>query len=139
VFGNALHLGRAILNLTDNAVRYPAAGSSIEVSVARAGEFGLVRVRDRGWGIPAADLQHIFQPCYRAEPARACDTGGPGLGLAIVEQALHTHVDRVEEVSTIDEGSTFDSYVPLAPGSIPGQPPGWRAFTVPIAPLARSA
>jgi two-component system, OmpR family, sensor kinase len=117
VAANPLHLRRAILNLTDNAVRYSAAETTVEVSVSRHDGSGVVRVRDRGCGIPAADLPPIFEPFYRADPARARDTGGSGLGLAIVEQVVHAHGGRVEVVSTPDNGSTFALHLPLAHAS----------------------
>ncbi|MBE2319098.1 HAMP domain-containing histidine kinase [Solirubrobacter sp. CPCC 204708] len=78
-------LDRAVGNLLDNAAKYSPAGSVVDVRL-RDGE---LTVRDRGPGIPAADLPHVFDRFYRADAARG--RPGSGLGLAIVRQVAETH------------------------------------------------
>lgn len=112
VRGSALHLGRAILNLTQNAIRYSPSSSNIEVLLRRANGHAVLSVADHGCGIPASDLPHIFEPFYRADPARARDTGGSGLGLAIVDQIVRAHGGRIAVTSTPDSGSVFTVYLP---------------------------
>lgn len=75
---------RAISNLVDNALKYAPDGP-IEVALRASG----VEVRDRGPGIPDADLPHVFERFYRATAARSAP--GSGLGLAIVEQIVRRH------------------------------------------------
>ena len=77
-------LRRILGNLIDNGLKYAGA---VEVGVERAGPGDIaVRVRDRGPGIPEAELEKVFEPFYRLEASRNRDTGGTGLGLAIAKQ-----------------------------------------------------
>lgn len=71
---------RAVTNLIDNAVKYAGAA---EVSVSRDGPATVIAVRDRGPGIPADQLDAVFEPFTRLETSRNRDTGGSGLGLAL--------------------------------------------------------
>lgn len=77
-------LRRILGNLIDNGLKY---GEAVQVTAER-GEGGAVRilVRDRGPGIPEAELEKVFEPFYRLESSRNRDTGGTGLGLAIARQ-----------------------------------------------------
>jgi len=115
IVGSALHLRRVILNLTDNAIRYSPPGSTIEVRVAMDDDLASVSVLDRGCGIDAGDVPHIFEPFYRADPARARDTGGTGLGLAIADQIARAHGGGISVASQPGIGSTFTLNLPLAP------------------------
>jgi signal transduction histidine kinase len=74
---------------------------------------------DEGCGISPKDLPHIFERFYRADPARARDTGGTGLGLAIADQIVRQHGGRIEVSSVVGEGSTFAVFLPAAAGSSP--------------------
>lgn len=114
VRGNALHLRRALLNLASNAVRYSPDGSTVHVAVQRLDGEALVDFADDGCGIPAQDLPHIFERFYRADKARARDTGGTGLGLAIADQIVRSHGGRIDVSSAVDRGSTFAVFLPLA-------------------------
>ncbi|HEV7887207.1 MAG TPA: ATP-binding protein, partial [Acidimicrobiales bacterium] len=64
-------------------------------------------VRDHGAGIPAKDLDRIFERFYRVDPARDRRTGGSGLGLAIVRHVAANHGGEVVVESTEGVGSTF--------------------------------
>jgi signal transduction histidine kinase len=81
-------LKRAFTNLIDNALKY---GDEARVSLERQGEWLLFRVADSGPGIPDAEMVKVFTPFYRIEPSRNQDTGGFGLGLAIVRSAARLH------------------------------------------------
>ncbi|MEI2454428.1 ATP-binding protein [Lysobacter firmicutimachus] len=76
-------LRRILANLIDNALAY--AGSA-ELELARDGDAVLLRVADRGPGIPEDRLEQVTQPFYRLEGSRNRDSGGTGLGLAIAQQ-----------------------------------------------------
>jgi two-component system sensor histidine kinase BaeS len=73
-----------------------------------------VSVRDWGCGIGAEDLPKIFDHFFRADRARARDTGGSGLGLAIADQVVRAHRGRITVASEPNEGSTFTIHVPAA-------------------------
>lgn len=81
-------LKRALSNLIDNALKY---GERAHV-VLSGGPRGVeILVQDRGPGLPDAELQRVFEPFYRVERSRSRDTGGAGLGLAIVRQIAQSH------------------------------------------------
>src|SRR6202795_3013882 len=100
--GNRELLGSAIENVLRNAVRYSPAGMPVGVSVERpapsgspaagrqAGALWIV-IRDRGPGVPAGDLERIFEPFYRVAESRDRDSGGEGIGLAITSEVMKAH------------------------------------------------
>jgi signal transduction histidine kinase len=111
--GSALHLRRAFLNLVENAIRYSPPGGTVQVRVAREGDLVVATIEDRGCGIDPVDLPNVFEPFYRADPARARETGGTGLGLAIADQVVRAHGGRIEVSSHPGAGSTFRILLPL--------------------------
>jgi len=119
VIGDRRQLVSAVHNLLENAVKYSDDHSSVEVraGVSAAGRARQVEisVRDYGIGIPARDLERIFERFYRVDRARARDTGGTGLGLAIVRHVATNHGGHVRVSSQEGEGSTFTLQIPAAP------------------------
>jgi signal transduction histidine kinase len=81
-------LKHCLVNLIDNACKYGGA-ASIEIE-DRVRDL-VVRVRDRGPGLPDAELEKVFEPFYRCETSRSRDTGGTGLGLAIARNVAQLH------------------------------------------------
>ncbi len=114
VDGSGRHLRRVLLNLLQNAIRYSPAGASVVVAVGHDDRTATLTVTDSGCGIDPTDLPHIFEPFYRADPARARNTGGSGLGLAMVDQIVRAHGGHVDVRSQPDHGSTFSVSLPLA-------------------------
>jgi two-component system OmpR family sensor kinase len=91
VNGNRELLRSAVENVLRNAVRYSPPGAPVDVTVER-GEGGLaVWIRDRGPGVPAGDLERIFEPFFRVAESRDRNTGGEGIGLAITSQVMRAH------------------------------------------------
>jgi two-component system sensor histidine kinase BaeS len=88
--GSPEALGRVIRNLVDNAVRHAPAGSEVVVEVGN-GDGGTVTVLDAGPGFPADFVDKAFLLFERADPARARNTGGAGLGLAIARGFVKAH------------------------------------------------
>jgi signal transduction histidine kinase len=88
VTGRALALRRAFANLIDNAIAY---GGGARVDLAGEADGVIVTVDDDGPGLPEAELERVFEPFYRVETSRCRDTGGFGLGLAVVRSAARTH------------------------------------------------
>ena len=115
VLGDRRELVAAVYNLLDNAVKYSAARSVVEVRGRPDGERVELSVRDSGIGIPEADLEHIFERFYRVDNARAKYLGGTGLGLAIVRHVVGNHRGEVRVESEEGKGSTFVLRLPAGP------------------------
>ena len=77
------------------------------------GPFVRITVTDHGIGIPAKDLERIFERFYRVDPGRARQTGGTGLGLSIVRHVAQNHGGAVSVISREGEGSSFMLDLPL--------------------------
>lgn len=104
---------QALVNLLDNALQYSPPGSHVEVSCVEEGDRVAFSVKDHGAGIPAADLEHIFERFYRVDKSRNRNTGGTGLGLAIVKHIATAHEGEVEAKSYVQEGSIFTVRLPV--------------------------
>jgi two-component system sensor histidine kinase CpxA len=85
--GNRELLGSAIENVLRNAVRYSPGDTPVDVSIERL----RIVIRDRGPGVPAGDLERIFEPFYRVAESRDRDSGGEGIGLAITAEVMKAH------------------------------------------------
>lgn len=81
-------LRRCVTNLIDNALRY---GASAAISVEDGPERLVIRVCDRGLGIPPDQLERVMEPFYRVDHSRSRDTGSTGLGLAIAQNIAQAH------------------------------------------------
>lgn len=103
-------LRRALRNLIENARRY--GGQSVEVTVERDGAHAVVKVADRGPGVPEAYRERIFEPFFRL-PGHAEREGGIGLGLALVRQIAEAHRGRVACAAREGGGSVFSLRLPL--------------------------
>jgi len=92
---NADLLRSAVENVIRNAIRYTARDTAVEVrlecSQGADGEIAIIKVSDRGPGVPSAELSNIFRPFYRVADARDRQSGGVGLGLAIAERVARVH------------------------------------------------
>jgi signal transduction histidine kinase len=85
--GKQLALKRCIGNLIQNAIQY---GQEAKICV-EDGAALVIRIRDRGPGIPAEDIERVFEPFFRLESSRNRDTGGTGLGLSIARDIAQAH------------------------------------------------
>ncbi|HEX5314501.1 MAG TPA: ATP-binding protein [Gammaproteobacteria bacterium] len=81
-------LRRCLDNLVQNALRY---GGSAEIAIEDENAALVIRVSDRGPGLPEAELERVFEPFYRGEASRNRATGGTGLGLASAREAATAH------------------------------------------------
>jgi signal transduction histidine kinase len=88
-------LEQALDNVVLNGVKYTPSGGEVTLSLAYEGSMAVIRVRDTGPGIPAEELEHVFERFYRG-PSSASVTSGSGLGLAIVQSIMHAHGGDVE-------------------------------------------
>jgi signal transduction histidine kinase len=106
--GNEIHLRQVISNLVDNALKFTPAGGTVEVEVTAGPGEALLRVRDTGSGIAAADLPHVFERFYRADRARQRSAGGGGfgLGLSICHALVTAHGGQIALASQAGRGTT---------------------------------
>jgi two-component system sensor histidine kinase SenX3 len=112
--GDELQLVSAVGNLVENAVKYSTPGDGVQVRT-RADDMAIeVMVADQGVGIPARDLDRIFERFYRVDKARSRETGGTGLGLSIVRHVATNHGGDVLVSSQEGEGSTFVLRLPAS-------------------------
>ncbi len=86
--GRPLALKRVLGNLIDNAVRY---GARARVALEVTPERFVITVEDDGPGIPESEFERVFEPFYRVEASRSRDSGGAGLGLAVVRSIVRGH------------------------------------------------
>lgn len=104
---NRVLLEQAVTNLIDNAIKYSPDGAQVLIEGLRESADVLIRVQDRGCGIPREHLPRIFERFYRVDKARSRELGGTGLGLAIVKHIVQAHGGRTTVKSATGEGSTF--------------------------------
>ena len=112
VLGSADQIAVAVSNLVANAVTYSPGGSNVVVSARPADLMVEITVTDQGIGIPADELDRIFERFYRVDPARHRSTGGTGLGLSIVKHVAASHGGEVRVWSSPGQGSSFTLTLP---------------------------
>lgn len=108
-------LVRSLINLVHNAIKFTASGGSVSLWAGAQGAEAEICVSDTGSGIPAAEIDRIFERFYKVDRART--SSGTGLGLAIVKHTLQAHNGRIEVESEAGAGSTFRLFLPWADGS----------------------
>jgi signal transduction histidine kinase len=118
VHGNSAALRRTVQNLISNAIKYDGVKHWARISAQRStgtqGDEVTITIEDRGIGIDAADIPHIFEPFYRGHEAVAAQIEGSGVGLSLVKQIVEVHGGRISVDSTPGTGSTFTIHLPIA-------------------------
>jgi signal transduction histidine kinase len=121
--GDDDRIRQILMNLLTNAHEYSPEGASIEVTAHGYGAEVEVAVSDDGPGIPATQLEHIFERFTRGDAGLTQRVGGTGLGLAISKSLVELHGGTIDVESTVGEGSTFRFRLPTRPmaaGPAPG-------------------
>lgn len=113
--GNVNLLSRALENIIRNALKYAKSIIKVQVSIIQEQEQDLlfIVVDDDGEGVPDHELEHIFRPFYRVDEARARQTGGTGLGLTIVANAVQQHQGKVKAIKSELGGLRIEIRLPL--------------------------
>jgi PAS domain S-box-containing protein len=106
-------LRQVIVNLLDNASKFSADFSSIEITCSRNNQSVSIKVRDNGIGIPAERLANIFDPFVQLDSGLARKYGGTGLGLAVVKKIVDLHNGMISVESEIGKGSVFTVCLPV--------------------------
>lgn len=105
-------LEHAFINLIDNGAKYSIPPAQITITMRKENGKIVVDIADKGIGIPAADLEHIFQRFYTVDKAHSRKLGGSGLGLSIVETIIEKHFGQVTVQSEVGVGTTFTVILP---------------------------
>src|SRR5712671_3049580 len=112
VSGRADLLHRAIENVVRNAVKYTPAGTEVDIELRATPPCAILRVLDRGPGVPNDELTRIFEPFYQTNSERRAD--GFGLGLAIAQRAIHLHGGTIRASNQSAGGLRVEIELPLA-------------------------
>jgi signal transduction histidine kinase len=119
VRGDADGLKSAIENVVRNALIYGDPAQPVEVEATSSADEALVRVLDRGPGVPDSELSRIFEPFYRTDKSRDHQKGGQGIGLAITTRVTELHGGSVTARNRNGGGLEIDLKLPL--GAAPAQ------------------
>jgi signal transduction histidine kinase len=106
-------LTQAINNLLDNAVKFSANQKKIDVIVEKKENDLILHVKDYGIGIPANELNKIFEKFYQGKNAIKHSVKGTGLGLTLVQHTVEAHGGKISVESTVGHGSTFSIFLPI--------------------------
>jgi signal transduction histidine kinase len=112
VSGDEFSINEMITNLLFNAVKYTPEGKSVHLGAKK--ENGMIRIdiSDTGIGIPADEIDSVFDEFFRATNARKSASEGTGLGLSLVKQIVERHGGRISVTSIEGRGSTFMVFLP---------------------------
>ncbi len=112
VVGDPDKISQAVANLISNAVRYTPEGGSILVDVHQEGKIAAIDVSDTGVGLTPEEEQMVFSRFWRADSGRKRESGGLGIGLAVVKEIVDRHKGKVLVKGEKGVGSTFTILLP---------------------------
>ncbi len=113
VYGDADMIRQATANLISNAVRYTPEGGHITVNVKKGDIMASIAVKDTGIGLSPEEAKMVFSRFWRADAGRNRESGGLGVGLAVVKEIVDRHGGWVHVEGKPNEGATFTIYIPL--------------------------
>jgi CheY-like chemotaxis protein/two-component sensor histidine kinase len=113
VKGDSVRLHQILVNLLSNAAKYSEPGSTVWLTVQKAGREAILQVRDQGLGIPPDRLETIFEPFTQLASALSRSKGGMGIGLALVRSLVELHGGSIMAQSHGEgTGSEFTVHLP---------------------------
>lgn len=112
IMGGSVHLTNVIYNLLDNALKYSSGEPNISISLMEETNRVILRVGDKGIGIPNEYRKKIFEKFFRVPTGDVHNVKGYGLGLSYVQAVIHSHRGLIEVNSTPGEGSIFTIFLP---------------------------
>ncbi len=112
LYGNSKLIIRTIVNLLTNAIKYinfegKTVPNQVHISISVIDDRVAVQVDDNGRGIPAKDIDHLFERFYRVDNSGNREVGGSGIGLAIAKEIADMHDGVISVTSTFGQGATF--------------------------------
>ncbi len=117
VTGDDARLRQVVANLVGNVVRHTPAGTPVEIATGRTDGVGVLEVRDHGPGIDPAHAARVFERFYRVDASRTRESGGTGLGMAIVAAIVGAHHGTVSLCETPGGGTTVRVAIPTGQAS----------------------
>jgi PAS domain S-box-containing protein len=121
VWADQDRIEEVLTNLLDNAIKYSPDGGIIAIDAQAGDDTVVVSISDSGLGIPAKELDKIFEKFHRVERGDARVTYGHGLGLYISRKLIEAHGGRMWVESALGKGSTFSFSLPTAPQAEPAR------------------
>jgi signal transduction histidine kinase len=119
VVGDPGRLLEAVTNVVANAIQYNVEGGDVRIALApEAHGTSVLRVSDTGVGIPLDALPRVFEPFFRADPARSRAAGGAGLGLAVAHSIVVRHGGRISCTSAPGRGTDIRIELPAVHGAV---------------------
>lgn len=104
---------QAVENIVENAIKYSAEGSSINLEIQIHKKFITMNIQDTGIGIPEHVIHRIFDKFYRVDSSRSRHTGGRGLGLALTKAIIELHNGTIQVKSEEGIGTMFTIHIPI--------------------------
>jgi PAS domain S-box-containing protein len=103
----------AMSNLIENAAKYSVPPAQIDITLEKKAHWIIITIADKGIGIPAADLEHVFERFYTVDKAHSQKLGGSGLGLSIVQTIINKHFGEISVTSEVGKGTIFTIRLPI--------------------------
>lgn len=113
IAGDKIHIGNAISNLIDNALKYGGKNPTVTITTKNAENSIVISVKDNGIGIRKIDQHKVFDEFFRVDTGNIHDVKGHGLGLNYVKHVAEFHGGSIDVKSEFHHGSTFILTLPL--------------------------
>lgn len=113
IVGDRGRIEQVLINMVSNAIKYTKDGGVITMTAGQTGNHVWCTVRDNGVGIPAQDVDRVFERFYRVDKARSRESGGTGLGLSIANEIVMRHGGKLSLESDLGKGTAITMTLPV--------------------------